>query len=52
VYTVSSLGLVADTANKSQRIFKFHSDLISSIAVSADGLLVATGQVGHRTHRP
>ena len=46
VYNVSTLGVVLNAVSRSQNIFKYHSDAIICMACSADGSLVATGQMG------
>jgi len=47
VYVVATLGVVLNANSRSQNIFKFHTDAISSIACSQDGSIIATGQMGH-----
>ena len=47
VYVTATLGVVLNLTNKAQKIYQYHTDAITSFASSTDGLLVATGQMGH-----
>ena len=46
VYATAALGVVHDLKTNKQAFFGRHTDEISCITVSSDGLLAATGQVG------
>lgn len=47
VYVCATIGINLNKANKSQKYFQKHTDAITSFAVSSDGALAVTGQMGH-----
>lgn len=48
VYVAAAVGVVVAPKSKAQRFFQGHTEGISAYATSADGSLVATGQLGVR----
>ena len=47
VFAAGTLGVCMTRGNRSQQFFQRHTDAITSFAVSKDGSLCATGQMGH-----
>ena len=48
VYVAATVGVVVAPKSKAQRFFQGHTEAISAYTTSADGSLVATGQLGVR----
>ena len=46
VYPVASVVVVFDTATRTQRFFRAHSDNVTALAMDPTGTLVASGQLG------
>ena len=47
IYASAALCVIHDMATHKQRFFRGHNDDVTCFSVSSDGLLVASGQMGH-----
>lgn len=48
VYPAAGVGVVFDMASNKQRFFTLHNDDITALALSSDGVTVATGEIGQK----